>query len=55
MKENIVLLGGKLRHSFLITPINTALCKTLPDDTIAKCVFQDFVYISIVLRFELAL
>lgn len=57
MKENIVLLGifgGKLCHSVLITPINAAPCKTLPDDAIAERVFQDFVYISIALRFKLA-
>lgn len=57
MKENIVLLGmlgGKRRHSVLITPIKTALYKRLPDDAIAKRVFQDFVYISSELRFKLA-
>lgn len=57
MKENIVLLGmlgGKRRHSVLITPIKTALCKRLPDDAIAKRVFQDFVYVSSELRFKLA-
>lgn len=58
MKENIVLLGmlgGKRRHSVLITPINTARCERLPDDAIANRVFQDFVYISSELRFKLAL
>lgn len=57
MKENSVLLGmlgGKLRHSVLITPVNTAPCKRLPDDAIAKHVFQDLVYISSELRFKLA-
>lgn len=57
MKENIVLLGmlgGKLRHLVLITPVNTAAWKRLPDDVIAKPVFQDFVYISGELRFKLA-
>lgn len=57
MKENIVLLGtlgGKRRHSVLITPINTAPWKRLPDDAFAKPVFQDFVYVSSELRFKLA-
>lgn len=58
MKENIVLLGmlgGKLRNSVLITPINTALFKRLPDDAIVKCVSQDVVYTSREPRFKLAL
>lgn len=48
------MLGGKLRHSVLITPVNTAAWKRLPDDAIAKPVFQDFVYVSGELRFKLA-
>lgn len=58
MKENIVLLrtlGGKLHHGVLITPINAALWKRLPDDAIAKRVFLDFVSISSELRLKLAI
>lgn len=58
MKENIVLLGtlrGKLRNSVLIAPINTALCKGLPDDAIVKRVSQDVVYTSREPWFKLAL